>query len=200
MRADTSDVNEAAFDQTFVAIVFSLLGWALLEAWLLVVHAGPALHIMPSVPALCIAGIPLLRYRRYRKNTGVSPLPSARGQRGLGADTGWTLLCLALGGLLGMSILGGSAFVLTIPAAGMLFVPWSRSTFHVKEPLVSCLATWLGTGAVLAIGHHQIKPMFLPIATWVLWSCACVAVLSQLAQARRVEHRPVSKVLDVEHG
>jgi hypothetical protein len=201
MKTSMDGLKDSGFNHAFTVLVFCLVGWGLLESWLLAIRATPALHIALPLPALCIAAVSARRYRRDRKITGHSyPLP-AQGSRSLNVkDIGWALFLLAAGGIMGISILGGSTVLLGAVAIGMSFIPWSRVPFCAGRVATSCLIIWTGAGVVLAIAHHAISLMFLPIATWVLWSCACVAVLRQVKQARRIESRPAVKALGAMHG
>jgi hypothetical protein len=200
MKTSVDPLKDAGFDHAFIAFLFCVLGWGLLEPSLLVMHAGPVLHIALPLPALCITGVSALRYRRYRKNAGHSCRPSAQGAQGFNVkNTGWALLLFSAGAALGMFILGESTILLGLVAMGMLFIPWSRVPFCAQRPATSCLITGVGSGAALAIGQDAISLMFLPVASWLLWACACVAVLRQVAQAS-MKDSPAAKVLAARHG
>jgi hypothetical protein len=168
------------------ALVFSLLGWGMLESWLVEVHAPPTLHLLSTACALCLSGVALGRYRLYRRHAGAAYVPWHPQVRRVGvAGAGWTPLMLAVGSVLGMFVLAGWALPLGILAAGLMFLPLPQAALRHGQFTASCAAVLAGSATVLVLGRHEIRPLFLPLAAWVLWVCACSAlVLAPRASAQ----------------
>lgn len=87
---------------SFIALLYSLLGWALFETWLLLMGGGTSMHIIAAIP--------------------------------------------------------GATLVIR---------------------------------SAIAIGHRSIDPMFLALAAWLLWSCACCALLFRAEQVSRAKRERV---------
>lgn len=186
MKANTASSKNGGFDYAFIASVFILLGSALLESWLWQVRAGLRAHLILALPGLYLAGLSAYNYRWWQQNVGQNYKGPDRGTHGATrSDMGWALLLLGAGSILGLVILAGSVFLLSLVATFMLFIPWSRMSFCRRRMAMSCLIGCMGAGTILAFGHHTIAPMFLPLSVLALWSCACAAVLLQIHQKQK---------------
>ena len=173
---------------SFIAFVFSLAGWALLELWFLRTGAGFLAHGTAALVGLWLSFLSI-----RRPSIG----PSDRSQRERSAtqehrkfrsaDAGWTLLLLAVGGVLGVLVLRGGTIALGAAAIGLSFVPWSRVHFCHNHFGAACMTVWIGMASIMTLGYRLITPMFLPIACWVLWACACLGLFWRIDQLSRAE-------------
>jgi hypothetical protein len=159
-------------------LVFSILGWGLLESWLVAVHARLLPHAISTLCALCLAWLAARRYRRYRELSRITyGSVQPQGRRFTIGDAGWAILLLAVGSVLGVLVLAGWILPLSTIAIGIMFLPWRHASFHRRHFTMSCVAVLIGAAATIAVGHQKMSPIFLPIASWIFWLCACVALL-----------------------
>lgn len=178
MNTKTGKCEMAVLGSSFIAVVFLLVGLTLLEAWLLVV-GGRLLH-----HAFALAFALLLLFMAVRRVSGklhglrVDDTAPADPRPGFDASrlAGPAVLAL-VGMLLGLLIINGGLFPLAIVVSILAFAPWSRISFCRHHFIAACMSVWMGTLAVLAIGHNAIDLMFPPIACWVLWAYACFALI-----------------------
>jgi hypothetical protein len=98
-----------------------------------------------------------------------------------------TLLYVS-GVIFGVLFLAGSLTLLGMAAISLAFAPWARLSFSRDKLAISCVSAMGGFGSAIAIGHKSIDTMFLPLAAWAFWSCACCALLLRREQRRRITH------------
>jgi hypothetical protein len=160
-------INNCAFS----GFVFSIFGWALLHAWGFQVRAGAAMHVVTALFGLGLAAITFRRYRLYWER------PQSKEGFNI-SNAGWCLLLLAIGNVLGQLVLAGWVLPLAIFSIGLNFVPWSKVPLCRRHFFASC--TLIGVaiaGTLLVAGNASAGPMKFPIASWVFWGSACVALL-----------------------
>jgi hypothetical protein len=175
---------------SFIAFVFSLAGWALLALWFLRMGAGFLAHGTAASVGLWLSFLSIRR-------PGIGPGDRSQRERSAtqehrtfrGADAGWALLLLAVGAVLGVLVLRGGTIALGAAGIGLSFAPWSRVHFCRNHFGAACTMVWIGMASIMAPGYRSITPMFLPIACWVLWACACLGLfwrIDQLSRAQRI--------------
>jgi hypothetical protein len=183
MNTNSAKIEMAVSDSSFIAFVFSLAGFALVEAWLLILGAGFPAHGIALVLGLPPGFMAIRGTWRDRNDLRFSDTAAAGPRRGFNTfNLVSAALLIAAGAVLGLLILYAQAFPLVIGAASLTFVPWSRISFYRRHFIAACMSIWIGIASVLAIGHQIIDVIFLPLACWVLWAFACVGLL------RRAEH------------
>jgi hypothetical protein len=183
MNTNTAKTEMAVSDSSFMALVFALGGFALVEAWLLILGAGLSAHGIALAFGLPLGLMAMRGTWRDRNDLRFSDTSAVRSHRGARTfNLVSAALLIAAGTVLGLLILYARAFPLAIGAASLTFIPWSRICFYRRNFIAACMSIWTGTGFVLAIGHQIIDVMFLPLACWVLWAFACIGLL------RRAEH------------
>lgn len=167
---------------SFAPLVFSMTGWALISAWLLAVEAGLRSFVVAAIPGLILTIRSTLRRPAFAPEaaeTGTGPVKETRSNVFPGA-----VLLFGSGAILGMVVLSAWLILFAAVAVAYLFVPLSR------VPLCRRYAGWTsivmsgGCLSVVAAGHRQVDVMFLLLASWILWTCACCALLLQMHQQR----------------
>lgn len=160
----------------FVALVFSIFGWALIETWVFAQHGaifGHALVAMVGVPLVAIAT------RRYRLHW-----PPTRSEHQLSngrkiSDAGGCVLLLVTGYLLGQLVLAGWMFQMSIFTVALTFVPWSRISFCRRQFLASLILVAGAAAYPVFAAASPVVPISYLTAGWVLFMTACLALLRQ---------------------
>lgn len=188
MDTNTAKTTELASPPLFIPFVFSIAGWAMLEAWLLQVGARFGAH---GAATLCGAWLGYLCLRRPRIGRVAHPASvstAAIEHRRFGsADAGWMAILLVLGGLMGALASLSSAVVLGAAAIALSLFPWSRVQLCRHYFFGACAAAWTGMLSVMALRHGYIAATFLPLACWVLWTTACISLLMRIERLARAE-------------
>lgn len=183
MNTNATKTAMAVSDSSFIAFVFSIAGIALLESWLLILHAGFRTHAIALIVGLLPTSVALWGNFRDKRNTQLNNINfSSRSER----LSSFNLLSLSLlvstGVALGAIMMYAGVFALSIALAGLTFAPWSRISFYRKHFIGACISFWIGVGSVLLMSHQIIDFMIFPFASWVFWAFASVALF------RRTEH------------
>lgn len=177
-----SSINELSF----IALVYAVSGWGLLEIWLFIMQAGFRWHSIAALPAgllicLAIKGSPLYwrgmsreaaRRTQYRASSSV--------------DTWSVLVLLAAGILPGLLMIWGETVLLGIVVPALAFVPWMRLPLCRRHSGMSCMIIWVGSACTVLSGQHKLHPMSLPFACWVMWLCATFVLLRRIEKVRRL--------------
>lgn len=186
MVRDTTQPTQGQSCCSFMTLVFSLAGWALFEAWAVIMGATWVGHVLIAVPGLILTVLSL-----PRSSTG--DLDPAGDKKGLLKGSRWVLappvFLFLLGAVLGLLILMGFMVLLGLVVACLSFAPWSRLAFSRQHFALCCSATLTGLIFPIAVGHRSVDLMFLPLACWVFWLCACCALLVQAEKRYRVERK-----------
>ena len=194
MDASTPEREVVPPAPLFIAFVFSFAGWALLELWLVRIGARFSSHGVVAILGLWLC---FLSIRRPRIGLDVFPQNDSHvihGDRTFrGADAGWALFLFVLGGMLGVFMLQDGTFALGLVATGLAFVPWSRVRFCRAHFCAACTAIWVGIVSIIVLDFRSLSLMFLPLASWILWTCASIALCWRLAQLSRAERIQKSK-------
>lgn len=186
---------------SFVALFYSLAGWMLFEAWLFLMGAGFKLHVIAAIPGAALVARSALRPSIDRSQ------PPERGQRSAMEPRHAGISCALLwvaGALFGVMVLNASLTLLGLVAVSFIFAPWARLSFCRARPALSCVITMTGCVSIITIGHGLIDTMFLPLAAWAFWLCACCALLFRAEQVQRIRRetmpKTVQKDLDAIHS
>lgn len=168
-----------------MAHLYSLLGWVLLEAWLIPMGTGFLVHIVVAIPGLTLTIRSALRPPIDGRSTLEDKQRPATQFHW--ATTSCTLLYV-VGAILGFMVLIGSLTLLAAVIAAFMFAPWARLPSSHNHPVISCLIATTGFTSLIAVGHHSVDTMFLPLAAWAFWGFACCALLFRAEQLTRSKH------------
>lgn len=180
MSKNSAGLNDSLLSHSFIALVFSLTGCALLETWLFTMHAS-----LPGHALALMAGLSLV-FLSLRHSPVHTDFRSRRHRPFLGIDAGYAFLLFAIGSLIGLFILSNATLALAVLVL-LSFIPWSRLPLCRHHFFTAATLTWAGIMLVLFIGRHEIRPMFLPLASWVSWTCACFALLLRTERLWQIE-------------
>lgn len=181
---------------SFIGFVFSLLGWAFMEALLIGQHIGPRAHLVPALIALYLAFSSIKRSKLAREDLGIGDHPSASQRNKLeGKQLGWALILLLAGAMMGALIGTGSVFFVAIGAVGLSYVPWSRISLCRDHLIVASIAMCTGVALPMLIIYRPLDPIYRLLVAWVFGLCAVFAVLGRLAQRWRFERSIKSAAL-----
>lgn len=159
---------------SFTALLYSLLGWLFFEAWLVLLGAGLLLHIVAAIAGATLFIRSALRPEIDRINLAERKKGAATVSRQGGISCA---LLYLLGAFFGALVLNGSLTLLGIAAVSFIFAPWARLPFSRDNIAISCASTMIGLASIIVMWHRYIDTMFLPLAAWTFWSCACCALL-----------------------
>ncbi|MCC2955254.1 hypothetical protein LK542_06455 [Massilia sp. IC2-477] len=175
------ELPDAVLNASFLALLLSLAGWTLVEAWLLAVHAGLRAHLLASAAGLGFA------YFSAKRLAPIGQHPFAGRQRISRADLWCALWLLTIGGLLGIVAMRAASLLLLTLLCALYVLPWSRMALCRRLPLPAGVWTWAGM-ALATFGLDTRDPMFLPLAGWICWACASVTLLNRTLRLRRAGH------------
>jgi hypothetical protein len=167
---------------SFIALLYSILGWALFDAWLFLMGAKFLLHLFVAIP-----GAWLVVWSALRTSIDLNSVS----ERGKSPATEFQhagmscVLLYVLGVIFGALVLNGSLILLGLVVASCIFAPWARLSFSRERLAISCVITVGGFASVIAIEPRSVDRMFLPLAAWAFWLCACCALLLRADQLRR---------------
>jgi hypothetical protein len=174
---------------TFLPLFYSLAGWGLAHAWLILIHASLSAHILAAVPALALVALSSLR----------ASADGMEKERGIASPgSGWAaargaLLLLFVGAGFGLLVVNGSVFLLVMAALSFTFVPSAWLPFGTHNVGLPVLITGIGFMSVIVPGFQDIGYMVLPLATWAFWICACCPLLLRIEQSWRAERARKAK-------
>jgi hypothetical protein len=195
MNTKTGKYEMAVLGSSFIAVVFLLVGLTLLEAWLFVVGGRFLHHAFALAFGLVLLFMAVRRVAGKLHGLRVDDTASAgRRPRFDAAGLAGPALLTSVGILLGLLIINGGLFPLAIAVSILVFAPWSRISFCRHHFITACMSVWMGTVAVLAIGHNAIDLMFPPIACWVLWAYACCALIWRAEKLWHAERKGICGV------
>lgn len=171
LAAYPSAARRSPANLAFAALLFSFLGWGILERCSFGARTGPLPHLINTLACAPVLACSLRRFhaacpRHMRART--------RGRGGIKAG-GLALAALfALGAVCGMAAGSGSTTLLVLPAALCCCMPWTRLRAHQLPLFLSFLA--VAAGAVLAQGLAG-QPLHLMSALPAAWCQLAAAAL-----------------------
>jgi hypothetical protein len=155
----------------FSAILFSLLGWAILERWYLGARTGAVPHLVTTLACAPVMACSLRRFHAACPRH----LRAASAPPGIHLADGLALAFLfGVGAVFGLAVASGSMLMIALPAAACCLMPWTALRVHQQHLLLSLLAA--AAGAALAPGFSGPEPSLLVVlpAVWCLWAVAAV--------------------------
>lgn len=166
-----AEVRKADF--AFSAMLFSFLGWALLESWNISIGASPMRHVISTVLGASVMASSLLRFRAYATPARIvaeAPRPGVAELRGF-------LVLMAIGAVLGIAATTTLISVVALLVFGFACFPWSRIGAYKKGPIKPLLSIAGAAGVSFFIGHTRLTFMFAFPAVWCLWTAAAIICL-----------------------
>ena len=160
----------------FSALLFSFLGWAILERWSFGAHAGVVPHL---VNALACAPVLACSLRRFR---AACPRHLRASMRPRGALLGGGLalaVVFAVGAVVGIAAGSGPVSMVALAALLCCFMPWTRLRAHQLHLFLSFFAVAAGALLAASLGDQKVKLMVALPAAWCLWASAallCIAL------------------------
>lgn len=198
MEPTKENVDAISHDRAFGALTFSLLGWALLEFWLLKMRVPGRTHVVPALIGVILITMAVRRSRLASHGFLEAAAPARRLRSTLTfAEARSALVLLGIGALLGLFIRTGSVVLLGAVVTPLYFAAWSRITLCHKNPVLSRTIV-LGAVAVLLVTPPRAPDlMFFPLGCWVFWTYSCVSLLDAAARSRRTGTRAQAHRKDV---
>jgi hypothetical protein len=147
MPAYPAAARRSPVNLAFNALLFSFLGWLILERWNLGAHAGAVPHLVNTLACAPIMACSLRHFYlacpRHLRTSARRPGASPAGRAALAA-------LFAVGALFGLAAGGGSMTLVVLLAAACCFTPWMRIRAHQQHLFLSLLAVAAGAAAVAA--------------------------------------------------
>jgi hypothetical protein len=153
----------------FSALLFSFVGWAILERWSIKAGTGPLPHLIISLACAPVLACSLLRFRAAcprHMRAGMRP----RG--GIKAGGAALAMLFAVGAMFGVAAGSGSVTLVVLPAALCCLAPWTRLRVHQQHLALSFLAVAAGAALAPALTRHSPDLMAAVLAAWGLWATA----------------------------
>lgn len=161
-------------DLAFSALLFSLLGWGLLESWNMSIDATPMRHVISTLLGVPVMASSLLRFRAYAASADVAtgaPRSSVAELRGF-------LVLLVIGAVLGIAAARTPVTVVALLVIGLTYFPWSRIGAYKEGPIKPSLSIIGAAGLSLFSSHTQLTFMGTLPVIWCLWTAAVIICLS----------------------
>jgi hypothetical protein len=169
----------------FSALLFSFLGWAILERWSVKTGAGALPHLVITVACAPVLACSLQRFRAACPRHMRARI-QLRGRLRAG---GLALAMLfAVGAVFGVAAGTGSATMVVLSAALCCLAPWTRLHVHQQHLFLSFLAVVAGSALAPALAGQSPGLMPALLAAWGLWSAAsflCIALCGGELLSRR---------------
>jgi hypothetical protein len=153
----------------FSALLFSFVGWAILERWSIKAGTGPLPQLIISLACAPVLACSLLRFRaacpRHMRS-------SMRPRGGIKAGGAALAMLFAVGAMFGVAAGSGSVILVVLPAALCCLAPWTRLRVHQQHLALSFLAVAAGSALAPALTRHSPDLMAAVLAAWGLWATA----------------------------
>ena len=191
LRAYPLATRRSPVNLAFNALLFSFLGWLILERWSLGARTGALPHLINTLACAPVMACSLRRFYlacpRHLRSRGRRPGAGPAGRGALAA-------LFVVGGLFGMAAGDGSMTLVVLLATACCLTPWMTIRAHQQHLLLSFLAVAAGAAAAgtavaaaaamalapgLAPGLAGQEPSLvevLPVA-WCLWAAAALLCL-----------------------
>lgn len=172
----------------FSALVFSFLGWAILERWSFMSGAGAGPHMIVTVACAPVLACSLRRFRAACPRHMRARMPLREGL--LAGGLGLSLLS-GVGALFGCLAGSGSMTPVVLAAGLVSLAPWTRLRVHQQHLFLSLLAVAAGSALAPALARQAPSLMAVLPAAWCLWAAAaalCIALCGE-ERLRRRRHR-----------
>jgi hypothetical protein len=155
----------------FSALLFSFLGWAILERWSFGARAGIVPHL---VNTLACAPVMACSLRRFRAACPRHMRARTR-PRGALLSGGVALAVLfGLGAVFGIAVGSGSVGLVALAAVLCCCTPWTRLHAHRQHLFLSFLAVTAGAVLAAQLANQTVNLLVALPAAWCLWAAAAL--------------------------
>jgi hypothetical protein len=166
-----ASIRRSPVNLAFSALLFSFLGWAILERWSFGARAGIVPHLVNTLACAPVLACSLRRFR------AACPRHMRARTRPRGALLGGGLalaVLFAVGAVFGIAVGSGSVSMVALAAFLCCCAPWTRLRAHQQHLFLSFLA--LAAGAVLAasLANQKLNLLVALPAAWCLWAAAAL--------------------------
>lgn len=175
MKTNSGSLSAPVGNGAFIAFAYSIFGWALIQAWCVMLNTHIASQVAAALVGISIAALAIRRYRLQWPALRQRQSRSATQEKLI--NTSCSLLLLIIGYLIGELILSGWITPLVLLAAGLTLIPWSRIPLCRKYFLASVILMGTGIALTLTVSAQPVDLIRFPLAAWVLWSMALVTLL-----------------------
>ena len=171
LAAYPSVARHSPANLAFAALLFSFLGWAILERWSFGARTGPLPHLINTLACAPVLACSLRRFRaacpRHMR---------ARPRRRGGFRAGGLALAalFALGAVCGMVAGSGSMTLLVLPAALCCCTPSTRLRAHQLHLFLSFLAVAAGCTLAHGLAGQPLQLMSALPAAWCQLAAAAL--------------------------
>ena len=186
MKTDIDVAKPTAANFAFSAFLFSVFGWALMEAHLFNVAAGFKAHLLVTVCGLGVSAVALRRCRLWWALFAEMDASANRStsNRDCTNDVTSCAALVAAGCVLALSAKTGSLTLFAICAGVFNLAPWSRFVFCRRHFFTSCALLGAGAVPVFIATRATVAPFSYLLWTWFLWMYVLVALLTTLTSNR----------------
>jgi hypothetical protein len=155
----------------FTALLFSFLGWTILERWSVGARAGLLPHLVNTLACAPVLACSLRRFRAACPRH-LRAGPQRRGVLASGALALGALF--VLGAVFGIAADSGSMTMLVLPAALCCCMPWTRLRAHRLHLFLSFLAVAAGSALAQGLAAQPLHLMAALPAAWCLLAAAAM--------------------------
>ncbi|CAH0295585.1 hypothetical protein SRABI118_04213 [Massilia sp. Bi118] len=166
-----ASIRRSPVNLAFSALLFSFLGWVILERWSFGARAGIVPHLVITLACAPVLACSLRRFR------AACPRHLRASTRPRGALLGGGLalaMLFAAGALFGFAVGSGLVSMVALSVLLCCLMPWTRLRAHQQHLFLSFLA--VAAGALLAANLVNPKMNLLVAlpAAWCLWAAAAL--------------------------
>lgn len=179
-------LDAGASKPVFIACVFSLHGWGLLEALLLASHAMPRAHLVVAVYGSLFTFLACRASWRHHGTLARMAEALRWPRRSLvPSDLASAALLVLCGYVLG-ALVGTSLLLMGVAAMSLALVPWMRFAFCRDYFVAACALMCLGAGTAAITGAGSFHTLSVSMAAWILWASSLIAVFRGGARSARM--------------
>lgn len=191
MKANIDGRKATAANFAFSGFLFSVFGWALIEAQLLHVAAELKAHLLVAACGLGTSAVALRRcglwWRSFAALDASINRPASNRYRI--SDVTSCVALAAAGCVLAFSAKTGSFVLFAICAGAFTWAPWSRFVFCRKHFFTSCSMLSAGAVSILIVTRITVNPGYF-LWAWFLWMYALVALFFTITSGPPTTSQP----------
>ena len=199
MKSENTAFNSRGRSTAFAALLFTLLGYLLLEVGIFRQGARPGAHVISTVVGLTLFWL-TQRVGAFGRLAGTAVRPGTAKLTSAAlvtpANAVSASLMLGIGYIAAIAVGSGWATPILLFAACMYLCPWSRIPLCRTATLPPLLLIGLGAGFHLYSGLYLPHPILLAFSVWILWTFAVVSMLTAVFLNSRIR-RPEKKAPEV---
>jgi hypothetical protein len=193
MDSENTAVNSRAGNTAFAALLFTLLGYLLLEVGIFRQGARPGAHVISTVVGLTLFWL-TRRVGAFDRLTGTAVRPGTAKLKSAAlvtpANAASALLMLGIGYIAADAVRSGWATPILLFAVCMYLCPWSRIPLCRTTTLPPLFLICLGAGSQMYSGLYLPHPISLAFSVWTLWTFAVVSMLTAVLLKKKGSHVP----------